>query len=46
MPMQEMQVQSLDGDDPLAQEMATHVSILVWEIPWTEEPDEPQSMGS
>ena len=44
--MQEMQVQSLDGDDPLAQEMATHVSILVWEIPWTEEPDEPQSMGS
>ena len=44
--MQEMQVQSLDGDDPLAQEMATHISILVWEIPWTEEPDEPQSMGS
>ena len=44
--MQEMQVQSLDGDDPLAQEMATHISSLVWEIPRTEEPDEPQSMGS
>ena len=44
--MQEMQVQSLDGEDPLEQEMATHFSILVWEIPWTEEPDEPQSMGS
>ena len=46
MPMQEMQIQSLDGEDPLEQEMATHSSILVWEIPWTEEPDELQSMGS
>ena len=46
MPMQEMQIQSLDGEDPLEQEMATHSIILVWEIPWTEEPDELQSMGS
>ena len=43
--MQEMQVQSLDGEDPLEQEMATHFSILVWEIPWTEEPGGLQSMG-
>ena len=26
-------------EDPLEKEMATHYSILVWEIPWTEEPD-------
>ena len=26
-------------EDPLEKEMATHSSILVWEIPWTEEPD-------
>ena len=30
--------QSLGGEDPLEKEMATHSSILVWEIPWTEEP--------
>ena len=39
--MQEMkmtQVQSLDWEDPLEKEMATHSSILAWEIPWTEEP--------
>ena len=35
--MQEMQVQSLGGEDPLKKEMATHSSILSWEIPWTEE---------
>ena len=35
---QEMQVQSLGWEDPLKKEMATHSSILVWEIPWTEEP--------
>ena len=40
---QEMQVQSLDLKDPLEKEMATHSSILVWEIPWTEEPGELQS---
>ena len=35
---QETQVQSLGQEDPLEEEMATHSSILVWEIPWTEEP--------
>ena len=37
--MLEMQVQSLGREDPLEKEMATHSSILVWEIPWTEESD-------
>ena len=36
----------LDQEDPLEKEMATHSSILAWEIPWTEEPGELQSMGS
>ena len=36
--MQETQVQSLGWEDPLEEEMATHSSILVWRIPWTEEP--------
>ena len=36
--MQETQVQSLGGEGPLEREMATHSSILAWEIPWTEEP--------
>ena len=44
--MQEMQVQSLGWKDPLKEEMATHYSILAWEIPWTEEPGGLQSMGS
>ena len=35
--MQENQVLSLGQEDPLAKEMATHSSILTWEIPWTEE---------
>ena len=35
--MQETQVQSLGGEDPLEKEMATHSSILAWKIPWTEE---------
>ena len=34
--MQETQVQSLGGEDPLKKEMATHHSILAWKIPWTE----------
>ena len=38
LPMQEMQVQSLGRGDPLEKEMATHCSILAWEIPWKEEP--------
>ena len=41
-----MQVQSLGGEDALEKGMATHSSILAWEIPWTEEPDELQFMGS
>ena len=35
--MQEIQVQSLGQEDPLEKEMATHSSILAWEISWTEE---------
>ena len=35
--MQETRVQSLDLDGPLEKEIATHSSILAWEIPWTEE---------
>ena len=41
----EMQVRSLGWEDPLDKGMATHSSILPWEIPWTEEPGELQSMG-
>ena len=36
--MQKTWVQSLDWEDPLEKEMATHSSILAWGIPWTEEP--------
>ena len=43
---QEMWVQSLGWEDPLEKGMATHSSILAWEIPWTEEPDGLQSMES
>ena len=43
---QEMQVRSLAWEDPLEKGMATHSGILAWEIPWTEEPDGLQSMGS
>ena len=38
-------VQSLDQEDPLEKEMATHSSILAWRIPWTEEPGRLQSVG-
>ena len=44
--MQEMQIQSLGQEDPLEKEMATHSSILAWEISWTEEPGGLQSIGS
>ena len=44
--MQETQVWFLDRVDPLEREMATHSSILVWRIPWTEEPGGLQSTGS
>ena len=46
LPMQETQVPSLGWEDLLEEEMATHSSILVWEIPWTEEPGGLQPMGS
>ena len=36
--IQEMWVQSLGQEDPPEKEVATHASILSWEIPWTEEP--------
>ena len=44
--MQETWVGSLGQEDPLEEEMATHSSILAWEIPWTEETGRLQSMGS
>ena len=44
--LQEMWVQSLGWEDPLEEGMATHSSILVWRIPWTEEPRGLQSIGS
>ena len=44
--MQEAWVQALGQEVPLEKEMATHSSILAWEIPWTEEPGRLQSMGS
>ena len=37
--MRETRVQSLDWEDPLEKEMATHSSIHAWKIPWTEEPE-------
>ena len=43
--MREAQVQSLSWEDLLEKEMATHSSILAWEIPWTEKPGGLQSMG-
>ena len=44
--MQETWVQSLGQEDPRENEMATHSSILAWEIPRTEEAGGPQSMHS
>ena len=44
--MRETWVRSLDQEDLLEKEMATHSSILAWEIPWTEEPGGLQSTGS
>ena len=43
--MQEIWIQSLGQEDLLEKEMATHFSILAWEVPWTEEPGMLQSMG-
>ena len=44
--MQETRVCSLGWEDPLEKVMATHSSIIVWRILWTEEPGGPQSLGS
>ena len=44
--MQETRVQSLGWEVPLEKEIATHSSILAWEILWTEEPGGLQTMGS
>ena len=44
--MWETQVRSLSWEDPLEKEMATHSSILAWDIPWTEELGRLQSTGS
>ena len=44
--MQEIRVRSSGWEDPLEKGMATHSSIRAWRIPWTEDPDGPQSMGS
>ena len=46
MPMQKTQVQFLSLDDLLEEGMAIHSSILVWRLPWTEEPGGLQSVGS
>ena len=43
--MRETWVRSLDQEDPLEKEMATHSSILAWKIPWMEEPGRLQSLG-
>ena len=43
---QKMQVLSLGREDPLEEGTATHSSILVWKIPWTEEPGRLQSLES
>ena len=40
---QEMQIQSVAWENPLEEAMATHSSILAWEIPWMEESDWPQA---
>ena len=42
--IQETRVRSLDQEDPLEKEMATHSSTLAWSIPWTEETGGPQSV--
>ena len=43
--MQETWIQSLGQEEPLEKEMATHSSILAWEIPQTQEPSGLQSVG-
>ena len=43
--LQEIWVQSWGREDPLEERMATHSSVLVWRIPWTEEPGRLQYIG-
>jgi len=43
--MQETWVQSLDQEEPLEKKMATHCSILAWEISWTEDPGRSSPWG-
>ena len=43
---EQMWVQSMGQEDPLKEEMATHFGILLWKIPWTEEPGGLSSRGS
>ena len=44
--IRETWIQSLDWEDPLEKEMATHSSTLAWKIPWMKEPGRLQTMGS
>ena len=46
LPMQETGVWSLGQEDPWGKEVATHSSVLAWEIPWTEETGQLQTTGS
>ena len=43
--VQETQVRSLGQEDPLEEGIATYSSLLIWRIPWTEEPGGLQSIG-
>ena len=43
--MEKLWVRSLGWEDPLEKEVATHSSIVAWEIPWTEKPGRLQFMG-
>ena len=43
--IQETPIRSLGQEDPLEEDMATHSGILVWRIPWTEEPGRQESTG-
>ena len=45
LPAMQNRVLSMGQEDPLEKEIATHSSILVWEMPWTEEPGGLQSTG-
>ena len=44
--LQEMQVRSLGREDPLEEGVSIHSSIIDWRMPWMEEPDRLQSIGS